>query len=59
MSHFSEEESNVARHYNEAFFDEELSRLPKECPVELAVTQLDFQRLFLGIPRRLDSDFLW
>jgi SAM-dependent methyltransferase len=39
MSGFSEEESNVARHYNEAFFDEELARLPQECPVELAVTR--------------------
>jgi len=45
MSHFSEEESSVARHYNERFFDEELSRLPKECPLELAVTQRWLRRL--------------
>jgi SAM-dependent methyltransferase len=45
MSHFSEEESNVARHYNEAFFDEELVRLPQECPVELAVTRRWLRRV--------------
>ena len=45
MSNFSEEESNVARHYNEAFFDEELVRLPQECPVELAVTQRWLRRM--------------
>jgi SAM-dependent methyltransferase len=39
MSRLSEEESNVARHYNEAFFEEELARLPQESPVELAVTR--------------------
>jgi 2-polyprenyl-3-methyl-5-hydroxy-6-metoxy-1,4-benzoquinol methylase len=39
MSQFSEEESNVARHYNGEFFGEELVRLPQECPVEMAVTQ--------------------
>ena len=45
MSQFSEEESNVARHYNEAFFDAELARLPQECPVELAVTQRWLRRV--------------
>jgi SAM-dependent methyltransferase len=45
MSHFSEEESSVARHYNEAFFDEELARLPQECPVELAVTRRWLRRV--------------
>jgi SAM-dependent methyltransferase len=45
MSNFSEEESNVARHYNEAFFHEELVRLPQECPVELAVTQRWLRRM--------------
>jgi len=45
MSHFSEEESNVARHYNEAFFDEELVRLPQECPVEQAVTRRWLRRV--------------
>jgi SAM-dependent methyltransferase len=45
MSYFSEEESNVARHYNEAFFDEELARLPQECPVELAVTRRWLRRV--------------
>jgi S-adenosylmethionine-dependent methyltransferase len=39
MNHFSEEESNVARHYNEAVFGDELVRLPQESPVELAVTR--------------------
>lgn len=45
MSDFSEEESNVARHYNEAFFDDELARLPQECPVELAVTRRWLRRV--------------
>ena len=38
MSHFSEEESNVERHYNGTAFEAELVRLPQDCPVELAVT---------------------
>jgi SAM-dependent methyltransferase len=45
MSGFSEEESKVARHYNEAFFEEELARLPQECPVELAVTRRWLRRV--------------
>ena len=45
MSDFSEEESNVARHYNEAFFDDELARLPQESPVELAVTRRWLRRV--------------
>jgi ubiquinone/menaquinone biosynthesis C-methylase UbiE len=39
MAQFSEEESNVARHYDERIFDDELVRLPQDCPVEMAVTQ--------------------
>ncbi len=39
MAPFSEEESKVARHYNEAAFDAERVRLPQDCPVELAVTR--------------------
>ena len=39
MAQFSEEESNVARHYNETAFEAELGRLPQDCPVELAVTR--------------------
>jgi SAM-dependent methyltransferase len=38
MTQFSEEESNVARHYNEKIFDAEQVRLPQDCPVELGVT---------------------
>ena len=38
MPHFSQEESNVARHYNERTFDAERVRLPQDCPVELGVT---------------------
>ena len=45
MSQFSEEESNVARHYNGAIFHEELVRLPQECPVEMAVTQRWLRRV--------------
>jgi len=45
MSHLSEEESSVARHYNGAFFDDELARLPQECPVEMAVTQRWLRRV--------------
>ncbi len=45
MSDFSEDESNVARHYNEAFFDDELARLPQESPVELAVTRRWLRRV--------------
>jgi len=36
---FSDEESRVARHYNERAFDDELVRLPQECPVEMAITK--------------------
>jgi SAM-dependent methyltransferase len=39
MAQFSEEESNVARHYNETAFEAERGRLPQDCPVELAVTR--------------------
>jgi ubiquinone/menaquinone biosynthesis C-methylase UbiE len=39
MPKLSEEESNVARHYDESVFADELARLPEECPVEMAVTQ--------------------
>ena len=39
MPQFSEDESNVARHYNERIFADELVRLPQECPVEMAVTR--------------------
>jgi len=39
MPRFSEEESHVARHYDEMIFDDELVRLPQECPVEMAVTK--------------------
>ncbi|HXX99871.1 MAG TPA: class I SAM-dependent methyltransferase [Candidatus Limnocylindrales bacterium] len=39
MPKLSEEESNVARHYDESVFADELARLPQECPVEMAVTQ--------------------
>jgi ubiquinone/menaquinone biosynthesis C-methylase UbiE len=39
MSQFSEEESNVARHYDTRIFEDELARLPQECPVERAVTE--------------------
>lgn len=39
MAQFSEEESNVARHYSENVFDDELARLPHKCPVELAITE--------------------
>jgi len=38
-SQFSEEETKVARHYNETAFEAELVRLPHDCPVELAVTR--------------------
>jgi ubiquinone/menaquinone biosynthesis C-methylase UbiE len=38
MAQFSEEESNVARHYSETAFEAEQRRLPQDCPVELAVT---------------------
>jgi ubiquinone/menaquinone biosynthesis C-methylase UbiE len=44
MNRFTEEESNVARHYNETF-GEELARLPQESPVELAVTQRWLKRV--------------
>jgi len=39
MPQFSEEELGVARHYNERGFDDELVRLPQECPVEMAITK--------------------
>jgi len=39
MGRFSEEESNVGRHYDEKVFADELVRLPQECPVELAITE--------------------
>jgi len=39
MAQFSEEESKVARHYNETVFEAEQVRLPQDCPVELAVTR--------------------
>ena len=45
MSQFSEEESKVARHYDGEFFDEELVRLPQDCPVEMAVTQRWLRRV--------------
>ncbi|MGD0225543.1 MAG: methyltransferase domain-containing protein [Terriglobia bacterium] len=38
MAPFSEEESNVAKHYSEKAFDAEQVRLPEDCPVELGVT---------------------
>jgi SAM-dependent methyltransferase len=38
MAPFSEEESNVAKHYSERAFDAEQVRLPEDCPVELGVT---------------------
>lgn len=38
MAPFSEEESNVAKHYSETAFDAEQVRLPEDCPVELGVT---------------------
>jgi S-adenosylmethionine-dependent methyltransferase len=44
MDRFTEEESNVARHYDQAF-DEELARLPQESPVELAVTKRWLKRV--------------
>jgi SAM-dependent methyltransferase len=39
MADFSEEESSVAKHYNETAFAAELIRLPQDCPMELAVTR--------------------
>jgi ubiquinone/menaquinone biosynthesis C-methylase UbiE len=42
---FSDEESRVARHYNERAFDDELVRLPQECPVEMAITKRWLARL--------------
>jgi SAM-dependent methyltransferase len=39
MAPFSEEETKVAWHYNEAAFEAEQIRLPQDCPVELAVTR--------------------
>jgi SAM-dependent methyltransferase len=45
MPRFSEEESYVARHYDETVFDEELVRLPQDCPVEMAVTQRWLRRV--------------
>ena len=39
MPKFSEEEANVARHYDQTVFSDELVRLPTECPVELLITQ--------------------
>jgi len=39
MTQFSEEESNVAKHYNEKIFEAEQVRLPHDCPVELGVTR--------------------
>ncbi|HMD84638.1 MAG TPA: class I SAM-dependent methyltransferase [Terriglobia bacterium] len=39
MTQFSEQESKVARHYNEAAFDAEQVRLTQDCPVEFAVTR--------------------
>ncbi|HXX17123.1 MAG TPA: methyltransferase domain-containing protein [Candidatus Eremiobacteraceae bacterium] len=38
MPKLSDEESNVARHYDHSVFEDELTRLPQECPVEMAVT---------------------
>lgn len=38
MAQFNEEESNVARHYDEAAFQAELTRLPQDSPVEMGVT---------------------
>jgi ubiquinone/menaquinone biosynthesis C-methylase UbiE len=38
MDHFTEDESKVARHYNETVFADELTRLPVECPIELGIT---------------------
>ena len=48
MPKLSEEESNVARHYDERVFTDELARLPQECPVELAVTQRWLGRVAKG-----------
>jgi SAM-dependent methyltransferase len=39
MPPFSEEESKVARHYDETSFQAELVRLPQDSPVEWAVTR--------------------
>ena len=39
MAQFNEEESRVARHYDEAAFEAEQVRLPQDCPVELGVTR--------------------
>ena len=39
MPQFSEDEANVARHYDQTVFGDELARLPAECPVELLITQ--------------------
>jgi SAM-dependent methyltransferase len=39
MAQFNEEESRVARHYDEAAFEAEKVRLPQDCPVELEVTR--------------------
>jgi hypothetical protein len=38
MAHFTEEESNAARHYDKGAFDAEQVRLPRDCPVELGMT---------------------
>jgi SAM-dependent methyltransferase len=34
----SDRERQVARHYNETIFDDEVERLVRDCPVELAIT---------------------
>jgi ubiquinone/menaquinone biosynthesis C-methylase UbiE len=38
MAQFSDEEFNVARHYSGTAFEAELQRLPRDCPVEMAMT---------------------
>jgi ubiquinone/menaquinone biosynthesis C-methylase UbiE len=38
MAQFKEVEQDVAKHYDGAAFEAELSRLPRDCPVEMGVT---------------------
>jgi len=45
MAQFSEEESNVARHYDATAFEAEQVRLPQDCPVEMAVTRRWLERM--------------
>jgi len=45
MGQFSEEESSVGRYYDGPIYEGEITRLPRDCPVEFAITCRWLERL--------------